>query len=703
MRVQADRQDPNRSRLESMAGLVAVVVALAMPGCGAAPEAPRPAANPDDLTFSVENMDRNVDPRQDFYHFAAGGWLDRVQRPADQASYSFPVIQGRKLNDQLKAVIAQAEADAPTAQKGSSEQLVGDFYKAYMDVDHRRELGMTPLESEFDRIDAIASLQDLSRYSAHATRTVGIGLLVGVGPLPDLTDSSRYSIYGGPGSAGLTDERDVYRSEDSAPRRVAYRKYVHDLLSVAGYDAAEADRVTALVLDLETALDRAQLSPADKLDFNRLNNPMTVADAQALIPGFDIQAYLEEAGIPPPEQVVITEPEYLRAVSTLLAERPLQDFKDYAKYLLIDQFAGSLSPEFDEPQRALREAFTGVATLRPLDERGIAQLKGALGQPLSRLYVDAYYSEDTRTKTRELIDYVLAAFARRIPTRDWLSQETKAEAMAKLSAFNNKVGYPDEWIDYSAVTVVPDNPVANAMAIIAFGYARTLAKLGGPVQNDEFNGESTLPVALNAAYQFFENGFQITAAISQAPVFEPDADPAVRFCRFGAVIGHEATHGFDSIGRQFDANGNLRNWWTEQDTRAFVAEAQKLVDQTASTEIAPGHANDGKLWVTENMADVGGIKLAYTALMDYLAEHPDENVEIDGYSQQQRCFIAWAQLWAENATEAYFINVAESADHPPNAYRTAAPLRHVAEFYEAFGIQEGDPMWLAPEKRVNTW
>jgi len=648
-------------------------------------------------------MDTSVDPRKDFYHFAVGGWLKRVARPEDRASYSFPVIQVKRINDQLKAIIAKAEVAAPTAPKGSPEQLVGDYHKAFVDLDRRRNLGMKPLKSDFERIDALSSKQQLTQFLVDAMTVDGLNLLVSIAPSSDLADSSRYAIFVAPGSTALKDERDVYRSDNSSPRRIAYRKYVHDLLKVAGYGDAEAERVTALVLDLETALDKAQLSPADKRDFNRLHNRMSLDEAQALIPQIDAKAFVAALGLPTQSEVIVTEPAYLKALSEMIATRPLQDFKDYAKFRLIENFAEVLSPDFEEPQRALNQAFTGVATLRPLEERAIAQVQEALGQPLSQLYVKAYYEEDTRQKTGELIRYVMAAMEKRIPTRDWLSDATKAEALAKLKAFDNKIGYPNEWIDYSGVAIGPGDTVANVKSIIKFGLQRELAKFGGPVKNDDFNGESTLPVAMNAAYAFFDNGFQITAAISQSPTFEPDADPAIRFCRFGAIIGHETTHGFDSVGRQFDAKGNLRNWWTQDDAKTFNAEAQKLIDQVAATEIAPGHAGNGALWATENMADVGGIKLAYTALMDYLKDHPEENIKVDGYTQQQRCFIGWTQLWAENATEAYFINVAESADHPPNVYRTVAPLQHFDAFYDAFGIRPGDPMWLAPEKRVNTW
>ncbi|GJL83997.1 MAG: zinc metalloprotease [marine bacterium B5-7] len=661
-----------------------------------------PELGPDDLLFSVDNMDQNADPKQDFYRFAAGGWLDRIERPSDKASYSFASIQAQRITDQIKVVVARAVEGAPKAPKGSPTQLVGDFFTAYMDVERRNEQGMAPLQEEMDRIAAIASLEDLTRYAAHIQKAAGIALLAGFVPLSDLADSTRYAMYSGPGEAGL-EARDIYSADDDDPRRTAYRNFVHDMLTTAGYEAAEAERVTALVLDLETALDAAQLTQAEKLDLRNLNNRMSMEEAQKLIPNFSAKAYLEVFKLDLPEEIIVTQPNYLKALSTMLQERNLEDFKDYARFRLINKFSRVLSTDFDEPQRALSEAFSGVATLRPLEERALALLQKSLGHPLGQLYVNAYYDEDTRDKTVELVNYIVSAFAERVPTREWLSDSTKEEAMAKLKAFDNKVGYPETWIDYSSVEIVPDNPVANLLAIAESDTQRLLAKLGGPVMEEDFSRESTLPVAMNASYNAQLNGFQITAAISQPPGFQPDADPAVRFCRFGGVIGHEATHGFDTLGRQFDAKGNLRDWWTEEDTEAFVVEAKKLIAQTAETELVEGHVGNGALWVTENMADVGGVKLGYTALMNYLADHPEENVKIDGFTPEQRCFIAWAQLWAEKATDAYLINVANSGDHPPNTYRTTAPLQHFDAFYEAFDIKEGDPMWLPPEKRVNAW
>lgn len=672
-------------------------------GAAAAQVTDLQALTADDLLFSVENMDLSADPRKDFYRFAAGGWLDRVARPEDKPSLTFVSVQLDRIRAQVKAVLEKAVAESATAPKGSATQLVGDFYKSYVDIERRNAQGMAPLREELDRIAAMANLDDLAREAGHLMRIGGISPLILIGPQPDLADNTKYAIYAGAGAFGLETERDVYSSGEDAPRRIAYRTFVNDLLKAAGYDADAADRMTGTILEIETALDKAKLNDADKRDWTKLYNPMTLDELQAQVPNLSIAAYLDEVGLDAPERIILVEPNYFPALSKMLAERSLQDFKDFASYLLIQRFSGVLSTDMEEPDRALKKAFQGVAPHDPPERQAARLIQAVMGQPLSQLYVEATYDESTTTSVTEMIEQVLAEFRKRIPTRDWLAEETKAEALAKLDAFYFAVGHPDKWIDYSGVDIVPDNPVSNLMALVEFDTARTFSKLGGPVEMEHFNGRSTLPVALNAAYTVTLNGFEVTAAIAQPPAYQPDADPAVRYCRFGAILGHEATHGFDTSGSQFDAKGNLRNWWTEADRAAFLVEAKKLVEQVNETDIVEGYHGNGVLWLPENMADVGGITLAHQALMQYLAQHPDEDVEIDGISQERRCFIAWAQLWAEKATDEYLINVATSENHPPNTYRTTAPLQHVDAFYDAFGIKEGDPMWLEPEKRVHAW
>lgn len=662
-----------------------------------------PEPGPDDLMFSLENMDLTADPATDFYRFAAGGWLDRVERPAHLGSYSFAAIQSDRIQRQVAGVLDRAVAEAPDAAKGSPTQLVGDFYRAYMDVEARDARSMAPLKGELDRIAAISSLDDLTRYSARYAAMTGKLMLFGVFPSADLVDGTRYVFWSGPGDAGLEAERDVYAAPETAPRRIAYRAYVNDLLVVAGYEADVAARMADVVLDIETKIDATKLAEAEKVDTRKLYNPMSQAEFQALIPNVDMALFAELLGFELSDPVVVTEPDHLRALSQMLEERPIEDWQDYAAFLLIDHFAEVLQTGFDEPIRAKNEAFTGESMLRPREERAFELLKQKLGHPISQLYVDATFSEETRTSVLALIDRVMAAFRERIPTRDWLSEETRENAIAKLDAFRNGVGYPEDWIDYSGVEISPETPVANLVAINEFGLQRMRSRFGGPVVVDDFNDKSTLPVVMNAANILPVNGFRITAAIAQPPVYQPGGIPAVRFCGFGGVIGHEATHGFDSRGRFFDADGNLKSWWTEADAEAFTREAQKLVDQTDAFEIVPGHTGNGALWVTENLADVGGITLGHAALMTYLAEHPEEDVAVGGFSQEQMCFVAWAQLWAQKASDAHLINVASSSDHPPNIYRATAALQHVEAFYSAFGIEEGDPMWLAPERRVNAW
>jgi putative endopeptidase len=390
-------------------------------------------------------------------------------------------------------------------------------------------------------------------------------------------------------------------------------------------------------------------------------------------------------------------------LSKMLADRPIEDFKDYAAFLLIYKFIGTLSTEFEEPLIGLNEALIGSSYVPPREERALELLKKSLGHPVGKAYVDAFFPEESRTTTLDIIGRFLTAFRERIETRDWLSDETRAAALEKLDAFYYRVGYPDEWIDHSGVEIGSD-PVANLININRFSNERQKAKYGGPVVTDQFNSSrSTLPIVVNASYNASINGFEVPAAMVQPPVFDPQMDAAVNFCRLGGVIAHEITHGFDSGGRQFDADGNLRDWWTPEDATAFEAEAQKLIDQANSTEVLPGLTANGPLNVKENMADVGGITMAYEALMKYLDEHPEENVEIDGLTPAQRCFVAWAQLWTSQATDVYIRNLVSGDNHPPNAYRAVAPLRHLDAFYDAFGIEEGDPMWLPPEKRVRAW
>ncbi len=689
---------PSATALRLAAMAVALLSSAAIPL--AAADLPPPG--PDDLAFSVENMDAAIDPGASFQRYASGSWLDRVQRPVRLASYGVFDIVGERLKAQMKLVLLQAGAHVATAPEGSPARQVGAFYNAYMDTAARDAAGMTPLRPQLDAIAAVQSLDDLSRLMGSLANTDGPLLLAAFGPMEDLADSERYAIYGAAGDFGMPAE-DVYDDAPGSTRFAAYRSYLAQMLEVAGYAPAEAGRIADLAIAIETELHAAKLKPAEAADPRNIYNPLTFADLQAQIPELDLSLYFKETGYPLPERIILTEPRYLPVLSGMLRERPLQDFKDYAALMLILKYQGVLSTDFEEPTRALVEALTGVPVLLPREERALALITQKIGHPVSRLYVEGFFAEGAKAKAVDMIARIRETFAARIPTREWLSEPTRAAALEKLDAFTIRVGYPDAWIDYSGVEIGGD-PVANLAALAAFDNDRMRAKFGKPVKRDEFsNPRATLPIVVNAAYDPQLNGFEVPAAILQSPMFEADMDAPVYYCRIGAIIGHEMTHGFDSNGRQFDAEGNLRDWWTPADATAFDAEAQKLIDQADAYDVLPGLKGNGALEVGENLADVGGITLASEALRRYLADHPDENVAIDGLTPFQRCFLAWAQMWTSKTTDELLRTLVATNPHPADSYRAVAPLQHLDAFYEAFGIEPGEPVWLAPESRVNAW
>lgn len=661
-----------------------------------------PPPGPDELAFSIANMDPTVDPSADFERYAAGAWLDRIQRPERLPRYSIFDIMGERLKSQMMVVLAEAGAAAATAPKGSPAQQVGAFYAAYMDVAARDAAGIAPIEAQLAAVAGAQSLDDLARLMGSFTRTGGPLPLVVFGPMEDLADSARYAMYGFAGLFGSPAE-DIYEDAPGSARLTAYRAYLVAVLEIAGYGPAEAGRIADLAVAIETELHAAKLTPAESADPRNTFNPLAFSEAQAQIPELDLGLYFEAAGYPKPDRIIQTEPRYLPVLSRMLRERPLQDFKDYAALMLALRYQGVLTTAFEEPTRALTEALTGVPVLPPREERALALVTEKLGHPVSRLYVENFFTEDERAKAVDMIARIRDAFASRIPTRDWLSDETRQAAQEKLDAFTIRVGYPDAWIDYSAVEIGAD-PVANLAAIATFDADRMRAKFDEPVEQDQFaDPNATLPIIVNAGYNPVLNGFEIPAAILQAPMFEADMDAPVYFCRIGAVIGHEMTHGFDSNGRQYDAHGNLRDWWTPADAAAFDVQAQKLIDQADAFDVLPGLTGNGALEVGENMADVGGVTLASEALRRYLVDHPDEDVAIDGLTPQQRCFISWAQMWSSKVTEPFLRTLIATDPHPADAYRAVAPLQHLEAFHQAFDVQPGDAMWLPPEARVDAW
>ncbi len=657
---------------------------------------------PDELAFSTLNMDPSASPRTNFYRYASGAWQDRVQRPERLAIYSIFDIMADRQKAVMAVLLPQIGAAAATAPKGSPEQQVGTLYNAFLDTAARDAAGMAPLQPQLDAIAAIRTPDDLVRYlgTAKATTSALQGLL-DLKPDVGLVDSSRWVVSVNAGKFAVPFD-DILAEPPEGPRRAGYTTYLTQVLQVAGYAPDEAARLAALASTLEATLQKGKLTPIEANDPAMINNPVSLAEMQALIPDLNLQLYLDAIGIPDPGELVLSEPRYFPVLSQVLRDYSLQDIKDYLTVLTIAGYSGILSTGFDEPTRAWSALLTGVPVLPPVEERALALVQGALGHPLSRIYVQNFFSEETKAEAAGMIDQVVATFRARIPSRDWLTEATRTEAMAKVDALTMRVGYPDTWIDFSGVEIGPDL-VAAVNATAAFQHRRAVEKWGRPVMQDEFATQFTYPTSQNAAYNPQLNGFEIPAAILQPPMYDPQMDFAVNVCRIGAVIGHELTHGFDSMGRQFDAEGDVRDWWTPADAEAFTAQAQKLIDQANAYEVLPGLMGNGLIEVGENMADVGGLTLATEVLRQHLEANPEQNVQIDGLSPEQRCFLSWGQMWTAKASDEILRVIIANDAHPSGPYRAVAAPQNLDSFYEAFGITEGDPMWLPPDRRVRAW
>ncbi|WP_108663808.1 M13 family metallopeptidase [Acuticoccus kandeliae] len=662
-----------------------------------------PPLTADNLVFSVENMDRSADPRQDFYRYAAGGWMDRVERPTRFPTYGIFTIMNDRLSKQVAIAAAKAGKSAADLPKGSPAQQVGDFYNAFMDVDAIDAAGIEPIRAMLDEIDAMSSLADITPFMAAQAATSGPGLFVLFGPGQDPEDSGKHALYAVGQSFGIDRHfLELLRTEPGDSALIPYHDYVRKLMEIAGYAPEDALRIADKSIAIETALYNGFLTPEEFKDPKMRSSKLPFDEVAAQVPEIDIPLYLEMIGFEKPDEFVMFQPRALTRLSEVLRETPLGDLKDYMTYRIVQNYSPFLDTELLEPKLNLFEALIGARPDQPRSEQVYDLLKEKMGHPASKVFVDHFYPEGTKEDVLDMVDRIRAVFRHRIENSPWLSDTTKTEALNKVDNFYYKVGFPDKWIDYSGVEIGHD-PVANVIALGRFDMERTIDSLTRPPEHEEFNGASTLPIAMNAAYTPQINGFEVTAAITMAPALSPDMDAPLKFCRIGAVIGHEMTHGFDFGGRKYDATGNLRDWWTPDDTQAFIVEAKKLIEQADNFEVLPGLNINGALGVGENMADVGGITLAYESLKVYLEEHPEENVEIDGMSPTERCFVGWAQFWASKQTDQFLHTIVTNDGHAPDFYRSVAALQHLDAFYETYGIVEGDPMWLPPEKRARAW
>jgi putative endopeptidase len=677
--------------LVGMAGLAACAGNQASP---LKESAPQPALR---SGIDLQYVDSAVRAQDDTYQYLNGKWLRTFQLPPDKGLVgSFTAIEDLT-EEQLRGIVEGLDQTA-TQDADPDAKKLADLYASFMNEEQIEALGLKPLQGEFAAIDAIKDMNAISATIAHMN-SIGAGAPYGVGINLDARNSTQYAVILFQSGLGLPD-RDYYLKDDAKLKdaRASYRTHIEKMLSMAG-DAKAAASAEA-ILNLETSLAKIQWTRVEERDPIKTYNKTAISELSALMPGYDWPRYVRSAGIEGKvDAVIVSEPSYFKALAKVMSGTPLPVWKAYFKWRVLSASAQYLSKAFVDE----RFAFTGgilrgVPQNQPRWKRGVALLDGSIGEALGKLYVAKYFPPQNKARMQALVQNLLEAYRRDIDTLDWMSAETKVGAQAKLAKMSPKIGYPDHWRDYGALKISREDLRGNVVRATEFEYRRNLAKLGGPVDRGEWRMR---PQTVNAYYNATSNEITFPAAILQPPFFDAAADKAANYGGIGAVIGHEMSHGFDDRGSQFDADGNLHDWFTKADHDKFAEKTKALIAQYNAYEPVPDYHVNGALTLGENIGDNSGLAIAYKAYRISLAGH--EAPVIDGFSGDQRLYLGWVQVWRGKVREAEAIQRIKTDPHSPPAVRGTAPLRNQDGFYAAFGLRQGDKMYLPPEQRVNIW
>ncbi|MFD2892323.1 M13 family metallopeptidase [Flavobacterium chuncheonense] len=648
-------------------------------------------------------MDTSVKPSDDFFRFVNGKWVDETEIPADRTRWgSFDELR-KNTDDDVMAILKEALADTsidPNSDQGKALSL----YKTILDTVTRNKQGVAPLKPYLDKIDKVQNAQQVVALLTEMDPEIGLGFF-GSYVYTDAKDSNRNIAYIGTGSVGLPD-RDYYVSDDAdnKEKRAKYVAHVTRMLQFLGTSATDAQKQAEDILALETKMSAATLDRVERRDRRKTYNPMTVADLSKLTPTVKWDAYLQGVGIGKVDTLVVSQPKYMETLETIFKANDVASWKAYMRWTLLRGAAGLLSTDIENANwEFYGKTLTGAVKQRPADERALATVNGRLGEALGKLYVAKKFPPEAKAKAQAMIANVMKAFENRIDRLPWMTKATKENAKLKLNKLTVKIGYPDKWKDYSKLVVVgPQNGgtyFENSRQYALWSHQKSLEKLGKPVDKTEW-GMS--PQTVNAYFNPSNNEIVFPAAILQPPFYDYKADEAVNYGGIGAVIGHEISHGFDDSGSRYDSNGNLVNWWSDEDLSQFTELGGALASQYSNLQPLPGIFVDGKFTLGENIGDLGGVNAAYDGLQIYLKENGNPGL-IDGYTPEQRFFISWGTIWRSKMRDEAIKNQVKTDPHSPAMFRAYVPLQNVDAFYQAFGIKEGDGMYIAPENRVKIW
>lgn len=651
--------------------------------------------------INMAYIDTTIRPQDDFYQFVNGGWLEQAEIPADRSSWGGFAILRKETDADMLEIIADAK-DSDEYPSGSDQAKALTLFASQLDTISRTSAGIAPLKPALEKIASINSVEDLQTVLANNPALISApfyGLMV----YSDPDNSDMNAVYIPTGRLGLPD-RSYYVKDDanSIKVRKQYLDHISRMLQFLGTDEVTARKNAELILDFETKLAMPRLTKEESRDFRNFDNPMSIDQLSKLVPAIDWKKYLDDLGVEDElDTLIVMQPNYMETLQDILAKGNVELWKTMLRWSTLNASANELTPEIEKANWDFySRTLAGTEEQRPLRERALLTVNRTIGEAMGKIYVEKKFPPEAKAIAEEMIDNIIEAYKVRIDNLAWMSDSTKAMAKKKLDNFTVKIGYPDKWEDYSNLKVNPDNSFyENMVAVSRWNFEEDLAKIGEPVDKTEW-GMS--PQTVNAYFNPFYNEIVFPAAILQPPFYDYKADAAVNYGGIGAVIGHEISHAFDDSGARFDAEGNLNNWWTEEDLENFTKRGKALVDFYSGIEVLDSVYVNGEFTLGENIGDLGGILGAYDGLMRHFEENGCPG-KIDGFTPEQRFFMSWATVWRGISREEALRTKIKTDPHSPMQVRGSAPLQHVDAFYDAFNIQEGDSMYISPENRVRIW
>ena len=645
----------------------------------------------------VKDLSKNIKPQDDFYKFINENWEKRTQIPSTKPAWGSFTELFEKNQDFLKEMINGLKKKK--LSENSDEKKILTLYNSYSDMKRRNKEGISPLKKDLDRINAIKNIKDFEKYTIEVTKEGG-GTLYSWGVGPDLNSSKDNAVY--LGSAGLGLSKDYYQKETEENKKIIqeYTKYISDMLSYLGEKNTEEK--AKKIVEFEKQMAKTLLTNEESHDIKKRNNPRKVDELSKIVKNIDLKNYLKQSGVNT-DKVIISQLKYYENLDKFLNDTNMDVIKDYLKFHLISSASGLLSDKLAERKFAFYGKYlNGQKEREILEKRALNFVSGTLGEMVGKVYVEQKFPPEAKENAKEMVSYIFKAFRNRIENLTWMSSETKKKALEKLGKVTVKIGYPDKWRNFDELIInEKDNLYTQLEGISKWSYKEELKKVGKPVDKTEwFMSANTV----NAYYSPTGNEIVFPAGILQFPFYDyKDLGPGSNFGGIGAVIGHEITHGFDVSGANFDGDGNVKDWWSKEDKKKFDTVTEKLAEQFSGYSVAPNVNVNGKFTLTENIADLGGVNIAFDALQLYLKDHPEKNIKENGYTQNELFFMNFGRIWRQKATEEYLKNLVKSDPHSPNYFRVNGLLINIDAFHDTFKTKKEDKLYKEPKDRIKIW